>query len=102
MDKKRGQLNVLSGAALAVVVLAIVLVVGFKILGTLSTSQQASTHNISDPGTWTIGYNATQSIMDAMNDNFVGFIPVIIIALVAGIILFIIFKFLKPGQMGGI
>ena len=91
-EKQKGQLEILSGAALAVVVLAIVLVVGFKILGTMGDSLTANTYE----------KNATNSILSAMNTNFVGFIPVVIIALVAGVILFIIFKFLRPGQSGGL
>ena len=83
--QKKAQVNKLTGFALTLVVFAIVLAVGLAILSKLSDSLT----------TGTAEKNATVAIIDAMAE-IPGWIPVIIVAMIGGIVLFLVLK-----QFGG-
>ena len=84
MDKK-GQLNKLTGFALTIVIFTVVLAVGLNVLGELSDNLTADSYEA----------NATDEILESMAD-IPGWIPVIIVAMIGGIVLFLVIR-----QFGG-
>lgn len=83
--KKKGQVNKLTGFALTVVVFAIVLAVGLAVLSKLNSSLTAGSAEA----------NATSAMITHLGE-VPGWIPVIIVAMVGGIVLFLVIK-----QFGG-
>lgn|SRR3990167_3566949 len=83
--KKKGQLQSLNGLVLGLLVLAITLAVGFVILTTLGANYAAGSYV----------RNMTDSFQSALA-SIPGWAPVIIIAAVGGIVLFLVVR-----QFGG-
>lgn len=85
---KKGQIADLSGFGLTMGTLAIVLVVVFVILANLSTNSAV--------GTGTYAANATRDVQSALF-GLVGWLPIIVVAFVGGIVLMLVIKqFSKP------
>lgn len=83
--KKKGQVNKLTGFALTLVVFTVVLAIGLSVLSKLNSNLTASTAE----------QNATAAIITYMAE-IPGWIPVIIVAMVGGIVLFLVIR-----QFGG-
>lgn len=84
MDKK-GNVNKLTSFALVLVVFTVVLAIGLTVLSQLNTNLTAGTAEA----------NATASMITHLG-TIPGWIPVIIVAMVGGIVLFLVIK-----QFGG-
>jgi len=83
--QKKAQVNKLTGFALTLVVFAIVLAVGLSVLSKLNSSLTSGTAE----------RNATTALISYMGE-IPGWIPVIIVAMIGGIVLFLVIK-----QFGG-
>lgn len=81
----KGQVNKLTGFALVLVVFTVVLAIGLSVLSKLNDNLTAGTAE----------QNATADIIGYMAE-IPGWIPVIIVAMVGGIVLFLVIK-----QFGG-
>ena len=83
----KGQVDALQPLIVALVVIAIVLVVGFLIFAevqdqvvTIDTVTEAT------PSTWSYGYNATMSVQEAMND-IPGWLPIIVVVVIGALLI---------------
>lgn len=85
--QKKGQVNKLTGFALTLVIFAVVLAVGFSVLSKLNANLTVGTAEA----------NATTSIITYMSE-IPGWIPVIIVAMIGGIVLFLVIKQFGGGQ----
>lgn len=83
--KKKAQVNQLTGFALTLVVFTIVLAIGFSVLSKLNTNLTADSAE----------RNATTSMITYMGE-IPGWIPVVIVAMIGGIVLYLVLK-----QFGG-
>lgn len=86
--KKKGQMADLSGFALTMGTVAIVLVVVFVILANLGTNSAV--------GTGTYAANATSAVQSALY-GLVGWLPIIVVAFVGGIVLMLVIKQFSKG-----
>jgi ABC-type uncharacterized transport system permease subunit len=82
---KKAQVNKLTGFALTLVVFAIVLAVGLAVLSKLNTSLTSGSAE----------RNATTALIQYMGE-IPGWVPVIIVAMIGGIVLFLVIR-----QFGG-
>jgi uncharacterized membrane protein len=80
---KRGQLGNLQSLTIGLVVTSLVLVVGFKILASVKAGLTAGSTEA----------NATQSVIDAIDDNIVGNIGLVALIAVMSVILFLVAGF---------
>lgn len=76
---KKGNISALPSLVIALVVVGIVLAVGFSTLDQLQGTQTSGTY----------GYNATTDVITSM-DDIPGWLPVIVVVAIAGIILLLI------------
>ena len=83
MMNKSGQLGTLQSLTLGLVTIALVLVVGFKILASVKAGLTAGSTEA----------NATQSVIDAIDDNIVGNIGLVALIAVMSVILFLVAGF---------
>jgi hypothetical protein len=84
-SNKKGQVSKLTGFALTLVIFTVVLAVGFSVLSKLNSNLTEGTAE----------RNATTQIITYMGE-IPGWIPVIIVAMIGGIVLFLVIK-----QFGG-
>lgn len=82
---KKGQVNKLSGFALTLVVFTIILAIGLAVLSQLGSSLTAGSQE-ANTTTEMIGYMA----------DIPGWIPVVVVAMIGGIVLFLVIR-----QFGG-
>lgn len=80
---KKGQVGELSGFALTMGTMAVVLIVVFVILANLGTNSAV--------GTGTYAANATRDVQAALF-GLVGWLPIIVVAFVGGIVLMLVVK----------
>tara|TARA_Y100000033_G_scaffold48182_1_gene54635 strand:+ start:195 stop:455 length:261 start_codon:yes stop_codon:yes gene_type:complete len=80
---QRGQLGNLQSLTIGLVVTSLVLVVGFKILASVKAGLTAGSTEA----------NATQSVIDAIDDNIVGNIGLVALIAVMSVILFLVAGF---------
>tara|TARA_B100000029_G_C16966218_1_gene738203 strand:- start:100 stop:372 length:273 start_codon:yes stop_codon:yes gene_type:complete len=80
---QRGQLGNLQSLTIGLVVTSLVLVVGFKILASVKAGLTPSSTEA----------NATQSVIDAIDDNIVGNIGLVALIAVMSVILFLVAGF---------
>ena len=83
--KKKAQVSQLTGFALTLVVFTIVLAIGFSVLSKLNSNLTADTAE----------RNATTNMIKYMGE-IPGWIPVVIVAMIGGIVLFLVLR-----QFGG-
>ena len=83
---KRGQLGNLQSLTIGLVVTSLVLVVGFKILASVKAGLTAGSTEA----------NATQSVIDAIDDNIVGNIGLVALIAVMSVILFLVAGRMMP------
>lgn len=90
---RKGQLSALSGMAVGIATLAITLVVTFLIISQ-GRDQEVSINSIdeSNTSTWTIGYNATNTLASAV-DDIPGWVPLIVIAVIGAVLLGLVAMF---------
>jgi len=81
MKDKKGQVNKLTGFALTLVVFTVVLAIGLTVLSNLNDNLTANTAEA----------NATAEMIESMA-TIPGWIPVIIVAMVGGIVLFLVIR----------
>jgi len=79
----KGQLGNLQSLTIGLVVTSLVLVVGFKILASVKAGLTAGSTEA----------NATQSVIDAIDDNIVGNIGLVALIAVMSVILFLVAGF---------
>ena len=79
----KGQLGNLQSLTIGLVVTSLVLVVGFKILASVKAGLTANSTEA----------NATQSVIDAIDDNIVGNIGLVALFAVMSVILFLVAGF---------
>lgn len=79
----KGQLGNLQSLTIGLVVTSLVLVVGFKILASVKAGLTANSTEA----------NATQSVIDAIDDNIVGNIGLVALIAVMSVILFLVAGF---------
>jgi len=99
--KNKAQVNKLTGFALTLVVFAVVLAVGLSVLSNLRLQECEfevadgnclnSTGGTSYDGEESASMNATTEMSDALG-TVPGWIPVIIVAMVGGIVLFLVIR----------
>ena len=85
MNNKKGQVNQLTGFALTLVVFTVVLAIGFTVLSKLNSNLTTGSAEA----------NATSSMITYMGE-IPGWIPVVIVAMIGGIVLYLVLK-----QFGG-
>ena len=87
---KKGVLDQLSGLIIALGSIAIVLVVTFLIVAEGQDQiVEIEGVNESDTATWSIGYNATQEVQEAMQD-VPGWLPIVVITVIGGVLLLLV------------
>ena len=96
MKNKKG--NVLGGLAtlgVGIAGLAVALVVTFLILSQ-GKAQEVSINSIdvTNQSTYTLGYNATETLTEAV-DDIPGWVPLIVIAVIGGLLLSLVAMFRK-------
>ncbi len=80
-DKKRAQVSALTGFALTLVVFTIVLAIGFSVLSKLNSNLTTDSAE----------KNATTKMITYMGE-IPGWIPVVIVAMIGGIVLYLVLK----------
>lgn len=93
MKSKKGQLGDLGKLAVGIAGLAIVLVVTFLILSQ-AKSQIVTTDGVdtTNESTWSLSYNATNELTDAVA-TVPGWVPLIVIAMIGAVLLGLVAKF---------
>jgi len=89
------------------VVVGVALAYGADVLGDVRTDVQATTHNASNPGSYTFAYNVSENALSAM-DKLAGKLPTIATIAAAAIIIgvIVVYMYLRfaggKGELGGV
>ena len=94
---KKGAMDTLSGLAIGIATLVIVLVVAFLVMAEVGTQIVAvEDFNVSNTSEWTVAYNATLELTEA-TATIPPWVPLIVIVVIGGAIIGLVSVFRRRG-----